>query len=452
MNKKLIYTFAIGSFLLGLSSCNDDNWVPVEQDEGTLNLTALSVDVSEIEKVINISTAGSSRADSEDINVDEFLVQIRNSSGAIVEDWNYATTPEIVTLAPGDYTLEIHSHIVQPADWEKPYFFVSHDFKIVAGAIERIGTLTAKLSNSAVSVRFDEDFLKYCAEDVEVEVIANDEGKLVYNTKETRKGYFRILNGSSTIVLNFRGTVNGYKEDIHIPAKDLEAGQHRIYTFRAKTNTNPVPDETGNVDPSNGIGIDMTVTDEDVDGNITFEEQTTPVRPEDRPGYEEPLEPEDPNDPNNPDNPDDPSEEVATFIPSDGVKLDGSVNNFYDYGDDKKPCSVTIECPGKFANLVVDIDSPYLTEEFMQSVDLSAHFDLAEPGSYAEGLGALKLPYGDAVKGQTSVLFDITGLVPLIGVGVMTGGCTDSDVHKFKITVVDQSGKSQQIELLFAGE
>lgn len=445
MNSKVLTCVAGCLGLIGLSAC-DDNWEPATDTEGTLNMTGLGIDVSEIEKVISVEAAPKAQSRAESYDVNAFIVRITDPTGAVVEEWSYASTPEVATLKPGSYKLEIHSHEVAPAEWEKPYFYVSKDFNITAGAIERIGTLTARLSNSAVSIRFDDELRKLAGDDVEVEVKANDEGTLVYTLDEVRKGYFKILEGSSSMVVSFRGTVNGYKEDITLPTTDLEAGQHRIITFKAKVNPNLPPDETGTVDPSTGVGIDVSVTDEDVNGDITLEEDVEVVKPEDRPGYQDPEEPQQPIDPN------DPTEPVATFTPSDDLSLEG-LNDYSEFGDGSalapgtKQALVKIHCAGKFAKIEVDIISDYLTDEFLSGVDMSAHFDLVNPGSTKDALVNFGFPVGDEVKGQTDVDFNITSLVPLLSLS----GDPDM-VHKFVITVTDQNGKTAEpLTLSFAG-
>lgn len=455
MNTKIFSAIAIGSCILGAVSCTD-NWEPnLDGKKGTLNMEALDVDVSEVEKVISVDTGTAShapkgRADEAAYDINNFVVKVTDkTTGAQAALWSYSNTPEIATFDPGDYTLEIYSHEIENvAEWERPYFYVSQDFSIEENKITHIEeTLVAKLANSAVSVRFDDELLKYAGDDIKVTVVANDGGRLEYTTAETRKGYFHILEGSTTIVVTFTGTVNGYRESVTLPASNLEAGQHRIYTFKVKVNGNVTPDETGSIVPGSGIEIDASVTDEDVDGNITMDEDYETVRPEDRPGYEQPLEPDQPDQPGT-----DPSDAAATFNPSPDLDLNG-VNNFNEFGDGSdlapgtKKASMTIECPAGVAHIVVDIDSPYLTEEFLSGVQMSTHFDLAEPGDLEDALRGFNLPVKDEVIGKTSVDFDITNLVPLLGIGA-----EPSDTHNFIITVTDKNGKQSVQKLVFKGE
>lgn len=450
--KSYIYMFC-ATALLAFSSCKDEEWNQGLNGgkQGELDLTDLKLDVSEIEKVIKVD-ARSRDVNPSSYDINSFIVKITDKeTGAAINTWTYANTPEIVSLNPGAYTVTVYSHEQQAAEWEKPYFHVDKDVSIVANAVERLGILTAKLANSAVSIIIDEELKKYCADDVQVEVVANNEGRLVYGKNETRKGYFRIVDGSSTMVVTFSGTVNGYKEYVELPQTDLQAGQHRIYTFRAKTNTNPVPDENGNVDPGSGVGIDVSVSDEDVDGDVTLEEDYEVIDPSDRPGYEDPENPgiDDPKDPTEPDNPDDPGEEAATFSPCEGLSLT-EVNNYNNYGEDLNPCVLTINCPAGFAHINVEINSKYLTESFMNSILLSTNFDLAEPGSYEGGLNDLGFVTGNDVKGKTSVDFNITTLAPMLAIGE-GDGISPSEIHEFHIQAVDVNGKSASCTLRFTG-
>lgn len=425
-----------------LSSC--DNWTPPYPagEEGTLNMQDFDLDKSEIMKVVSIEAAPKSRADETSVDVNNFIVRILDASGAKKEEWTFSSTPEVITLTPGAYKVEVLSHEVAPAEWEKPYFYVSKDFTIVANAIERLGSLTAKLANSAVSVRFDDELLALCADDVQVEVKANDEGTLTYTPDEVRKGYFKILEGSNSIVVTFSGTVNGYKEKVVIPASDLEAGQHRIYTFKARVNPNPVPDETGKIDGS-GILIDTTVTDEDVDGEITLTEDIQDSG--DRPGQEEDPEPGP--------GPDDPQPEVAVKFNLSDDLLPERVYNYNEFGDGSdmapgtKQAKLTIECAAKIADIEVDIVSDYLTDEFLTGVGLAAHFSLATPGDFETALAKFGFPVKDGVIGQPSVDFNITSLVPLLA---LSG---DPEMkHSFRITVTDLAGKKGIKTLTFDGQ
>ena len=143
MNTKISSRLAAGLTATAmLSSC--DNWTPPYPagEEGTLNMQDFDLDKTEIEKVVSIEAAPKGRADETSVDVNNFIVRILDASGAKKEEWTFSSTPEVITLTPGAYKVEVLSHEVQPAAWEKPYFYVSKDFTIVANAIERLGSLT----------------------------------------------------------------------------------------------------------------------------------------------------------------------------------------------------------------------------------------------------------------------------------------------------------------------
>ena len=124
MNTKIFSTLALGAALTGLCAC--DNWVAPTGTDGELDMKALSVDVSEIEKVITINAGTDVRSRAAEYNVNDFTVKISDGGGAVAGQWTYETTPEVATLKPGAYKLEVYSHEVQPAEWEKPYFYAYH--------------------------------------------------------------------------------------------------------------------------------------------------------------------------------------------------------------------------------------------------------------------------------------------------------------------------------------
>lgn len=96
---------------------------------------------------------------------------------------------------------------------------------------------------------------------------------------------------------------------------------------------------------------------------------------------------------------------------------------------------VSITAPATITGFTVTIDSPFLTSEELERFGLAAELDLVNPGDMAGALETLEFPVGDKVKDQTSVLFDVSQLVPMIAAYNQT-----SD-HKFVLKVTDANGK-----------
>lgn len=454
MKLNILASLCIGALLGGGAFCScDDKFEPVDLTEGTLNLADLGVDVSEIEKVMATGVSASkapalSRAESYDIN--SFTVRVLNSEGTPVNNWTYASTPEIITFAPGAYTLEVYNAELQPAAWDAPYFYADKRFTIVAGAIERIGTLTCKFSNIRVSVTFDDNILPLLGDDVRVTIQGADGDFLTFTKDETRSAYFQALDGSSTLGINFEGTVAGHMEKFSKSLSDVSAGQHRKIHISATGGSVPVQGETGSIDPGSGIGINVSVTDEDVDGNIEAEEEVIEAnRPQEEP--EEPVTPDDPVTP---------GDDSITFT-SDYVSFD-SVNDPTRFGADDPellPAIVNIESTAGFAHIYVEIVSQSLNDEMLRGVGLAASFDLADghagtmnangswtidtatdlSGSLSNDFG---FPVGNDVVGKKSAEFDITSFVPLLSI-------YPGELHQFVLTVVDANGNKESRTLKF---
>lgn len=421
MNYKIFSTIAIATFMM--SSCSD-NWAPSTDDEGVGQLRMDAINVTNAENVIN--RAG--------VDVSNFIVSINNADGETVKRWKYSEMPEVVTLPVDEgYYIDVISHNQEKAAWEAPFFKGSSEkFNIVKNQLTNAGTITCKLSNIKVSIKFADDLKKIMEDDCKVTVIANDAGLLEFTANETRSGYFQAIEGSSTLVATFTGTIRGSYEEIRKVYTDVEAGQHRIITYSVKSGDPTIPDENGNIDIADGISIDMTTIDESVNGNVSTDED---IIDGDRPGQEEPVNP----DPDQP-TPDEPSEKFFTFNTSISLTETNQAVEGKDY-------SIDIVSVNPLANLKVKIESNYLNDEFLASVGLVSEFDLANltPELTAMlGEGGFGFPTGDQVKGSKSVKFDLTPFIPLLNLSP-----TPNDIHKFHLTVVDDKNNSETVVLTF---
>lgn len=407
-----------------MSSCSD-NWTPSTDDEGVGQLCMEAIDVTNAENVIN-------RAN---IDVSNFIVTVNNAEGETVKQWKYAEMPEVITLPVGEgYYIDVISHNQEKAAWDAPFFKGSSEkFDIVKNQLTNAGTVTCKLSNIKVTVRFSDNLKAIMEDDCKVTVIANDEGRLEYTPDETRAGYFQTIEGSSTLIATFTGTIRGSYEEIRKVYTDVEAGQHRIITYSVKSGDPTVPDENGNIDITDGISVDMSTIDESIDGNVTPDED---VIDGDRPGQEEPADPGTGDE----EDPEEPSVDYFTFDTTISLTEVNEAVEGNEY-------VVNINSVNPLSNLKVKIESNYLTDEFLASVGLVSEFDLANLDADLEsklGEGGFGFPTGDAVKGQTSVRFDLTPFIPLLNLSP-----TPNDIHKFHLTVVDDQNNSETVVLTF---
>ena len=98
---------------------------------------------------------------------------------------------------------------------------------------------------------------------------------------------------------------------------------------------------------------------------------------------------------------------------------------------------VSISAPATITGFTVSIDSPALTEDMLTTVGLAKELDLVNPGSMEGALQSFGFPVGDEVKDKTSVLFDVSKLVPLIA-----QIHNETSDHKFILKVTDANGKT----------
>lgn len=422
MKTKIFSLLALAGISLAMGSCSDNPDYPLDKQGATG-----SVSLSDLGVVVNADEQTISRAD--DIDTSGFLVRIVDADGATAYEATVATCNEIVTLPVADgYTVQVHSHEVENAAWEAPYYYGQTAFDIKANEITEIGTVNCTFSNVRVTVRYSDELRAIMGDDVVVTVKCSENGSsLDFAHTEKRSGYFKALEGSTTLAAEFAGTVQGRTAHLLKALTDVKAGQHRIITFGVKTGNSDVPDEFGGIsiegDASgiklaDGLWLTADVTTETVNGNVDVDEKGDASAQ--RPGKEDPVNP----------GPDDPNPPVPGEEP---IKITSGDVDF----DIENPVTgssylVKINAEKGIANLKVEIQSD--NEGFLASAGemLPLSFDLADTPD-GDPLGEL-LPVGSKVKNQTYVPFDVTDLVPLLA--AFPGH------HAFVITVTDNEGNT----------
>ena len=423
MKTKIFTIIAFLVAVVGLSSCGE-NWEPALTKTGEVSLKSMGVNV------LTGETETHSRAE---IDLNPYLVKIYDEQNALVEQWTYGTMPELFSLPVGHYRVDVASHEVQKAEWDKPYYLGSKEFDIENSKITEIGTVTCKFSNLRVSIKFSDDLAAAMGSDVEVTVVANDEGELVFKGDETRSGYFAVVEGSNTLAATFKGTVNGHMENLHRVYTSIEAGQHIIITFSLKTNPNEPDAETGQIDPTTGITIEHSVIDENKNGSVNPGEDNEKEPDNGRPDEEFPDNPNpNPNPDPNPD-PNPGTEDAITFESSltFGTPMEAVA------GTDGK---IIIKAPAGIKNLIVTINST--NDDFAETVAVLSGVDLTNPGDTAGPVfQSFGIVTGDQVLNQTEVPFDITQFIPLLGGFPGT--------HTFGIDVTDNDGNNAKRDIIF---
>lgn len=406
--------------MLGAVSCSKENPFEVPQtEEGKLLTRDLKI---EINNEINLVRA----VGVPDVN--EFTVAFFKEGQTEAEAyWKYSQLPEIVTLPVGSYVARASYGDNAPAAWDAPYFKGETTFEIIADEItDKVEPIVCRLSNVKVTILFDEELQKAMSAGSKVNVKCGDEGSLDFTVADQeRSGFFAYVENSHTLVAEFDGQVEGFDTREIKTYDNVAPGNHYRITFRLRSASSSDP---GDIDSD--LRVDASVEVVDVNGDVNPDDDVLvdDMRPSE--GGDDPTPPG-------------PIVEDAPEIycidadgnKTDAVKLD-VVNN---YNEDTPYClMVTSKADGGITGFVVDIQSPAaaLSPEELRSMGLDGTLDLinAESLGLAQGLTDLSLPYGDEVKGKKSVVFDITGFMPLLS--AVGGG----ETHTFKLTVTDANG------------
>lgn len=371
------------------SSCDDSQDYPLAQ-EGRVDLSALGVTV----KALEGDEAYLQNASRASVDLNPFIVTIYSEAGAQVAKWTYAEMPEIFTLPVGHYRVEVESHELQKAAWNEPYYVGSREFDIRNAEITEVEKITCTFGSLMVSVKFSDELREVLGDDATVKVVANDEGELVFTPADegVRDGFFAVIDGSTTLAATFTGTVFGYQENITRTYTDIKAGEHRTITFALKAAIVNPTQETGYIDPSEGINVDMSMTDEDVSGDVNTSED--PVSGDDRPGSNEQF--------------------------KDKITMN--------YAD----ATLSVDAPAGLRSLTLGLNTDNTALGTALAAVVGA--DLAAPGSAASALASYGLPAASAVLGAKDVKLNLSDLLAV---------CADYEGnHQLTFTAVDANDQA----------
>ena len=469
----------------------DNGNTDAKEGQGSVSFAQMSLSVKNSEIVIK------SRAAATDVNSFTVNIKSANDRGSN-QSFIYGEMPELVALEVGDYTVEAYNAEEQVAAFDAPYFYgTSNTFTVVPNDIVVVDPIVCKLSNVKVSVDYSDE-LRSRMSDVTVTVTVADNETLDYAGTETRAGYFKYVEGNKTIAATFNGKVDGFEvSDYKVITDAVAPGYHHTITFSLKDAPTP-PDVFGGIGTT-GLSMDATVERVDLNGDVTLnggEEEIIEPDPAKeyltvgattlsfgcdaasqgvtvKASHEWTVESSAQwctvaktdggftvsasanSDPvngreatitvtmNKLTSTITVSQEKYTEAPqgpvitSDNIDLNGTNSNTK--FNESTPASINVEAPKGIKNFVVEITSD--AAGFMAAInDLGlANFDLCNPGSVEESLASLQLPYGDQVKDQTSMVFDITTFMPMLT--AFEGN------HNFKITVTDNAGASTEVTI-----
>ena len=419
---KKIYLIPLLSAGLLMAGCSKEKGFEGEMsdDEGQVLKTALDMSTTSDQIMVTRAEQG--------VDLSNFKINFIKKDGTVAaKSYTYSEMPDVVTLKVGTYTATAELGQDLNAEWENPYFKgQSEEFDIEAYQITSfISPIECALMNIKATIAFDETLLAAMSPDSYVEVKVGDNPGLNFTTAEAtsgKAGYFKHTN-ENTLVATFHGNVNGSEI---VESKSYEGiDKGRWYKLTFKLHQNSGGDPTGGA--SGEIVVDASVTTEDVNADITLEDDE-PLDDSDRPNWGGGDDPEPPT-------PDNAPEIIAI---SQGMVFD-------------TPWSVTAasECEfkiishaeGGMQEFTCEIISQDLTPEELGSMNLPNVLDLVnEPApdskypNYWNVLGNDPFNFPTNVGGQSEVIFklsDFMGMMAVFG----------NHQHTFRFHVKDANGE-----------
>lgn len=410
MKKIFLICFTLIASTLIFCACHTESMDNIVNTKGELKLSSMKIGVDMDVDVVYLE----SRAES-GVDLSNNIVTIYDQYSQQAGQWTYSEMPEIVSLAVGTYTVEVKSAAEPTNGFDVPYYEGIATCEIKENQVTDVPAISCKLANMLFTVEYDESFQDKISEDV-VTTITIGENSLQIPASESRKAYLIAPDSeTASMEVNLKGTIDGEVIDYSEHFDNVKSGVHNIIKYQF------IPVSDGSVA---GGAFSVSIA---IDSSLTGSDESVSVNPGQEPGID--------------DFPTGGGEggDAPTIV---GTKFNG---NSFDISNDvlevpvnmdmehPLPLQVTLSAANGIAHVYVTIDSETLTEDILTGVNLAASFDLAEPGELEAGLKGLGFPTGDAVVGQTTILFDVTGFTPFLG---LYGAAS----HNFIIRLIDQQG------------
>ena len=370
---KKIFILTILS-VLSLASCKQSVIETPEADPAQMGTLALTV--SNVTDYVTIVTKADAAVDYTDIDNYDVIID-----GPTKLQMKYSELAgKVIELGSGNYSITVVSPSTLPAAFEQPIYRAYQTFVINAGEVTPLD-LVCKPYNCKVTIELTENFKKELAT-YEV-VVNNGLGSLTWTKNESKDdfgvglaGYF-TPRGLEVKVKGHRSIDNKEATAVHY-VQNPQAGEHHIIKLDAKV--------TGQI---GGISIQVLTEFNEVNNDVEIgglDEEYV-----DRPHFDG--------------SEDEGGEEVST-APS----ILWAANPFFDpYTiSPTSEVSMVINAPLGFETFVVEVSDNFkpAIKVFTQSnVD---YIDLINHGSIWSTVG---LPVGDAIKGQTSITFELTPFI-----------------------------------------
>lgn len=418
--KKIL--FAMSAALLMFAGCKKTE---ITTSEAGLGSVSFSISSDNSEYV--------TKAELPQVNVNTFKVKITGKDNGYSEEWaSVSEMPGVLELVSGNYTVTATSPDAKPVAWDQPVYGGSQDFTVMVGKVSNVN-LKCSITNMMVTINPTDDFLnELTGWNV---TVTSEDGHLTWNRTEYDEGKAAFFDVAPLNVLvkgeRFDGT-EVIQQTLIID--EVAAKDHHIINLDAKV--------TGSIEEGGlHLTVDNTVNDRNENINIPGLEEI-PV--EDEPDTEEPGgETGDEEDPQ----------------PSTAPVMEWASNPTFETMPISSDMDVVINISAqeKIKAFVVKVESP--SAEFLATVSAmvspeNAHLDenyvnldLINDATAIAMLSSL-MPTGDALKGQTSVDFSLSELVPMInGFSPASGS-----IHTFTLSVTDEKDQTLSKPVSFKTE
>lgn len=253
MKRNIFNTAALAAGIItaGIISGCTDEVIMNHQGEGTVRLTAS----------INADVTVVSRAAAEEELAEKTIIWISNLKGVVRAYNSLSEIPEEgLKLKADHYTAEGWAGDSVPASFNDRWFHGIQTFEITPGATTDVNVV-CKIANVVTSVNYEEG-----VDDVLTDysfTIGHNGGKLTFEGRDDRKGYFMMSSYDKDLTWTLTGTLhNG--ESFSSSGKVAGAKAATEYAFHVKHNTE--------IDPLGGaiITIEVDETTVDVSDNVTI--------------------------------------------------------------------------------------------------------------------------------------------------------------------------------------
>ena len=420
MKRSIITILAAAAVLAGCKQTK------VEENKGYFVLQSVTADANLNE--VNVSTKA---MPSELVDINTFVVKIEsNLEGGGTQTYNYKDIlDQAIELPTGSYRITAGSPAGKAAAWDQPLFEGTQNFTVVAGATSPVN-VKCSLSNTMVSIKCTDTF-KTELQEFNIKVSATDNDFLTWSKtgKESsdalaaelaKDGYFSA--SELYVQIDGKREIDGSTAALTYVVKNVHPKDHIILNLDARV--------TGQVQQIT-LAVDGTVNDRTE--NIVvggFEEipipDPDPVDPKPEPGP-------DPVDPSLPAKPSLVWEANPTFalteLKSDGMSVE-----------------ITVNVPGKVKDFLIDVKSDCAEFEgvIKSMTGDGLTMDLVNNAGLSS-LNDLGIPTGDSVKGQTTVPFSLSSLLPMI----LLYNPEVNSYHTFTLKVTDEAGQTLTQALQF---